>query len=79
VPFTYPTVIDHDRWDVHSKSPVGSDPQSGWLIYWFQSIPSKDNGIKYQGEDGSEISITNWWDLYYNWDDTISNEKKLYN
>jgi hypothetical protein len=52
---------------------------SGWLIYWFQSIPSKDNGLKYQGEDGSEISITNWWDLYYNCDSNIANGKKLYN
>jgi len=79
VPFEYPTVEDHDRWDVHSKSPIGSDPQSGWLIYWFQSIPSKNNGITYMGQGGVEVSITNWWDLYYNWDSTIINDKKLYN
>jgi hypothetical protein len=77
VPFTYPSVYGHDRWGDMSQYKVGTDPQSGWLIYWLQSIPNKNSGIPYQ-KDNDNYIVSNWWDLFYNWDETILNNKKLY-
>lgn len=59
--------------DLTKDNDVGSDPQGGWLIYWMQSIPGKNNGIPY-----GNFTITDWWDLFYNWDDTIRNNKTLW-
>ena len=59
--------------DLTKDNDVGSDPQGGWLIYWMQSIPVKNNGIPY-----GNFTITDWWDLFYNWDDTIRNNKTLW-
>jgi hypothetical protein len=56
-----------------SRNVVGNDPQGGWMIYWFQSIPGDNNKITYGGKQ-----LTNWWDIYYNWDDAIINKKNLY-
>ena len=50
-----------------------NDSQVKWLIFWFQSIPGENNNIIY----GSK-PLTNWWDIYYNWDDAIINKKNLY-
>lgn len=72
-PYTTPNITSHERFKVHAESPVGSDGQGGWLIYWFQSIPSKNNGIMY-----GEKEITNWWDIIFEWDETITNNTNLY-
>jgi hypothetical protein len=48
-----------------------------WLIYWFQSIMNKDNNIPYI-RNGVEYKLSNWWDIIYNWDDALSNNKKLW-
>ena len=56
-----------------SRNVIGNDAQGGWMIYWFQSIPGDNNKITY----GSK-QLTNWWDIYYNWDDAIINKKNLY-
>ncbi len=56
-----------------SRNIIGNDPQGGWLIYWFQSIPGENNNITYGNKP-----LTNWWDIYYNWDDAIINKKNLY-
>jgi hypothetical protein len=56
-----------------SRNVIGNDPQGGWMIYWFQSIPSKDNNIPYGNK-----KLTDWWDIYYNWDDAIINKKNLF-
>jgi hypothetical protein len=56
---------------------VGGDPQGGWLIYWFQSIPGKNNNIPYT-KNGEEFTLTNWWELFYNWDESINNDKTLW-
>ena len=56
-----------------SRNVIGNDPQGGWMIYWFQSIPGENNKITYGGKQ-----LTNWWDIYYNWDDAIINKKNLY-
>jgi hypothetical protein len=56
-----------------SRNVVGNDPQGGWMIYWFQSIPGENNKIPYGNRQ-----LTNWWDIYYNWDDAIINKKNLF-
>ena len=75
-PFQVPTVENHTKWNEQAKYVFGTDPQSGWLIYWFQSIPS-NMPIKYS-QNGIEKTIENWWDIYYNWDDAIKLNKKLF-
>lgn len=50
-----------------------NDAQVKWFIYWWQSIPGLDNKIQYNGKQ-----LTNWWDLFYNWDDAFKNKKKLW-
>ena len=41
-------------------------------MFWFQTILG-NNGIKYGNN-----TISNWWDLLYNWDDAVKGKKKLY-
>jgi hypothetical protein len=53
------------------------DTQYKWLLYWFQSIPGKDNNIPYV-KDGINYKLTNWWDIFYNWDDAIRENKTLW-
>jgi hypothetical protein len=48
--------------------------QVKWFIYWWQSIPGYNNNIEDNGK-----KITNWWDLYYNWDEAIKLKKRLIN
>lgn len=50
-----------------------NDSQYKWIMFWFQTLPGSSNGIKY-----GNYTISNWWDLLYNWDDAIKNKKKLY-
>jgi hypothetical protein len=50
-----------------------NDAQYKWIMFWFQTIPGNDNGIKYGNN-----TISNWWDLLYNWDDAVKGKKKLY-
>ena len=76
VPFQIPTVENHKRWDDHAHYGVGTDSQSGWLIYWFQSIPS-NVPIKYT-QDGTQKTIENWWQIFYNWDESIKQKKTLW-
>jgi hypothetical protein len=53
VPFEIPNVENHKRWNDHANYTFGTDPQSGWLIYWFQSIPNSNNNTIF-----SKYSIT---------------------
>ena len=50
----------------------GADPQVKWFIFWWQSVPSYNNGIL----DGT-TKVNNWWDIFYNWDEAIKNKTKL--
>lgn len=50
-----------------------NDAQVKWFIYWWQSIPGLDNKIKY-----NDKQLTNWWDVFYNWDEAIKNKKTLW-
>ena len=70
-------LINSDRWmniNYTPPTPVNSipydpnDPQMKWLIFWMQSIPSNNSNIS---------GVSNWWDLFYNWDDAIKNRKRL--
>ena len=53
------------------------DTQYKWLLYWFQSIPGENNNIPYL-KNGEEYILTNWWDLFYNWDEAITEDKTLW-
>jgi hypothetical protein len=71
---------EHGRWSswsLGSSNKVGGDPHGGWLIYWMQSIPSKNNNIPYTF-NGNNYTISNWWDIIYKWDETIINNKNLF-
>jgi uncharacterized protein YoxC len=48
------------------------DSQTKWFIYWWQSLPGYNNNIEDNGK-----KVTNWWDIFYNWDDAIKNKTKL--
>ncbi len=63
--------------DLTKINDVGNDPQGGWLIYWFQSIPGENNNIPYE-RNGNSYKLTNWWELFYNWDESIQNNKTLW-
>lgn len=49
-----------------------NDAHVKWLIFWWQSIPGQNNGII----DGT-TTINNWWEIFYNWDESIRNGRKL--
>lgn len=70
-------LINSDRWiniDYKLPNPVNlipydqNDPHLKWLIFWMQSMPGNNNGI---------TSVTDWWDVFYNWDNAIKTNKKL--
>ena len=48
-----------------------------WLITWFQSIPGFENNIDYL-KNGNNYKLSNWWDLFFNWDNAIMNNKTLW-
>jgi hypothetical protein len=50
-----------------------NDAQVKWFIFWWQSVPGNNNNIL----DGTK-RITNWWDIFYNWDNNIKKGTKLY-
>jgi hypothetical protein len=71
--------IDNKRWmDIKYNYPTVSykveenDAQYKWIMFWFQTIPGLNNGIKY-----GNSNLTNWWDILYNWDSAILSKKKL--
>lgn len=73
-------MINSDRWLnttlqnypslISTKDDYNKDPQYKWLIFWMQSMPGYNNGI---------TGVNDWWDLFYNWDNTIKNSSKLNN
>jgi len=56
---------------------INNDAHTKWLIFWFQSIPGYQNNIPYE-KDGVEYTLTNWWDLIYNWDEAVTQGKTLW-
>jgi hypothetical protein len=63
-PMTATNIIGESNYD--------NDAQVKWFIYWWQSIPGLNNTIPYNNS-----TLTNWWDIFYNWDDAIKNKTKL--
>ena len=55
-----------------SRNVIGDDPQGGWMIYWFQSIPGEDNNLTYNGSN-----LKNWWNTIYDWDYHYTQSKRL--
>tara|TARA_B110000967_G_C18862463_1_gene550771 strand:- start:104 stop:1789 length:1686 start_codon:yes stop_codon:yes gene_type:complete len=71
-------IIDFNVIDINNNSSsLNRDPQTKWLLYWFQSIPGENNNIPFE-RDGVNYKLTNWWALFYNWDETINNDKTLW-
>jgi uncharacterized protein YoxC len=52
---------------------MGATTEIKYHVFWWQSIPGFNNGIV----DGTK-KITNWWDIFYNWDNANNNKTKLY-
>lgn len=48
------------------QNDYSTDPHTKWLIYWWQAIPGPGNGLNQAGR-----ALTNWWEVFYNWDDVI--------
>ena len=69
IPYTLPTSSYKSE---TSRDVIGNDPEGGWLIYWFQSIPGEDNNLQYNG-----LNLKNWWDALYDWDYHYTQSKKL--
>ena len=57
-----------------SRSVIGNDPEGGWMIYWFQSIPGHENNLPYEN-----TTLKNWWDAIYDWDYHYVHDRKLKN
>lgn len=77
LPVKLPSFNQSQYWgDLTRANDIGWDPQGGWLIYWFQSIPS-NKPITYS-QNGTNYTINNWWDIFYNWDDAINQKKGLF-
>lgn len=79
--------IDHTLWnnqkynfDFGSYQGFGAQSYTSevnWLIFLFQSIPGKQNNINFN-INGTSKSISDWWDIFYNWDEAVKKKKKLY-
>jgi len=69
VPYNLPTSYYKSE---TSRDVIGNDPQGGWMIYWFQSIPGEDNNLQYNG-----LNLKNWWDTIYDWDYHYTQSKRL--
>jgi len=67
----------YNKYSDDGISGINNDPQTKWLITWFQSIPGENNNIPYL-RDGRNYKLTNWWDLFYNWDEAITENKTLW-
>lgn len=69
IPYNLPTSYYKSE---TSRDVIGNDPQGGWMIYWFQSIPGEDNNLQYNG-----LNLKNWWDALYDWDYHYTQSKRL--
>ena len=67
----------YNKYSDDGISGINNDPHTKWLITWFQSIPGENNNIPYL-RDGRNYKLTNWWDLFYNWDNAINQNKTLW-
>jgi archaellum component FlaC len=54
-----------------------NDAQVKWLIFWWQSIPGYNNTIT-DNYLNTNMRMNNWWELFYNWDESVKNNKRLF-
>ncbi len=71
-----PKISQNSRWISESVTSL-KDPQSCWLITWFQTIPS-ETPIIFNRNGATASQVENWWDIIFDWDEAISSGKKLY-
>ncbi len=79
--------IDHMLWNSQKYSfdfgayqgfaEQSNTSEVNWLIFMFQSIPGFQNNIKFTSM-GKSKTLSNWWDLFYNWDEAVKNKKTLW-
>ena len=51
---------------------MGATTEIKYHVFWWQSVPGLNNNIEDNGK-----KVTNWWDIFYNWDDAVRDRKKL--
>ena len=56
-----------------SNDYMDSDAQWKWIVCFFQSIPGYNNNIPFHGS-----VLTDWWDIFYNWDNANKNKELLW-
>jgi hypothetical protein len=78
MPYPIVSIPKHQKWNQLMRQGVGGDPQSAWIIYWYQSIPSNSQITYTDLTTKTTKTIENWWDLFYNWDNTLRMNKNLY-
>ncbi|MDF0694360.1 InlB B-repeat-containing protein [Aquirufa ecclesiirivi] len=69
----YPYSFVNKNYGRNQTTDYSQDAQVKWLIFWWQSIPGLNHSLTYNNQ-----KITNWWDIFYHWDDAIKNGKGLY-
>ncbi|MFY9160420.1 InlB B-repeat-containing protein [Aquirufa ecclesiirivi] len=69
----YPYSFVNKNYGRNQTTDYSQDAQVKWLIFWWQSIPGLNHPLTYNNQ-----KITNWWDIFYHWDDAIKNGKGLY-
>nr|WKN34589.1 PKD domain-containing protein [Tunicatimonas sp. TK19036] len=47
---------------------------SHWHMYWMQALPGAESKIPYQ----EEYIISDWWNIFANWDEAITTSQRLY-
>lgn len=57
---------------------VKNDAHYKWFIYWFQAFPNLNSNIQYKRPNGTNTFLSNWWDLFYNWDNAKKFSKTLW-
>ena len=82
--YTYESSISMSSPNTFSSGDVNysNDSQYKWHIFWWQSLPGENNKITQTTGTGSfakTMTVSNWWDIFYNWDSTISLKKRLIN
>jgi hypothetical protein len=80
-------IVDHTLWtginydfDFTTYQGFGSQSNTSevkWLLFFFQSVPGYQNNIKYTW-NGTTRAISDWWNIFYNWDNSIKTNKTLW-
>ena len=84
ISYTYEKLISMSSPNTFSKGDVNflNNLEYKWHIFWWQSIPGFNNNITSNAGTGSSaktLTVSNWWDIFYNWDEAVRLKKKLIN